>query len=156
DHLAQFIPNMSSSRTLSRNGSKALVEQTGTASVGVFRRHFRVIFAVEEEATESISISSIVGDFRRFDARYEIITLAAGHSRVVYDATIVPWVATAPLISDAVLRSMIGPQFDALIREISRRAGTGQAEDELLRGLVRRATTGSGHRGDAAPVLLAY
>src|SRR4051794_30849379 len=31
DHLAQFIPNMSSSRTISRDGPNVLVEQKGTA-----------------------------------------------------------------------------------------------------------------------------
>ena len=122
DHLAQFIPNMSSSRTVSRDGPNVLVEQKGTAGFGPIRRSFAVLFAVTEHLDEWISMSEIVGDFSRFDARYEIVPLAKGRSRVVYDATIVPWTSTPPLIADAVMRLMIGNQFDALTHEMARRA----------------------------------
>ena len=121
DHLAQFIPNMSSSRTISRDGPNALVEQKGSAGVGPFRRSFTALFEVMERLNESISISARAGDFSRFDARYEILPLATGCSRVVYDATIVPRISAPPLISDVVMRLMIGDQFDALIDEMARR-----------------------------------
>jgi len=122
DHLAQFIPNMSSSRTISRDGPNVLVEQEGTAGLGPIRRSFTVTFAVMERFDESISASVRAGDFIRFDARYEIVRLATGSSRVVYDATIVPLNSAPPLISDVVMRLMIGDQFDALIHEMARRA----------------------------------
>ena len=62
DHLARFIPDMSSSRTLSRNGPEALVEQTGIVSFGPIHRTFTVLLAVREEPDETISVSSVAGD----------------------------------------------------------------------------------------------
>jgi carbon monoxide dehydrogenase subunit G len=122
DHLAQFIPNMSSSRTISRDGPNVLVEQRATAGLGPIRRSFTVTFAVMERLNESISISQRAGDFSRFDARYEIVPLARDRSRVVYDATIVPLSSSPSLVIDVALRLMIANQFDALIHEIERRA----------------------------------
>ena len=122
DHLAKFIPNMSTSRVISRDGPNVLVEQTGTVGFGPIHRSFAAVFAVTEQLDESISISELTGDFGRFDAQYEILPLAMGRSRVVYDATIVPWDSAPQLIDDAVMRLVIGDQFDALIGEIARRA----------------------------------
>jgi len=122
DHLAQFIPNMSSSRAISRDGPNVLVEQKGTGGLGPIRRSFTATFAVTERLNESISISERAGDFSRFDARYEIVPLASDRSRVVYDATIVPLNSSPSLVNDVVLRLMIANQFDALIHEMERRA----------------------------------
>jgi len=122
DHLAEFIPNMSSSRTISRNGPNVLVEQKGTAGLGPIRHGFTVTLAVTERLDESISLSELGGDFSRFDARYEIVPLTTGRSRVVYDATIVPLNLALSPVNDVVLRLTIASQFDALIHEMARRA----------------------------------
>lgn len=122
DHLAQFIPNMSSSRVISRDGPNIMVEQMGTVGFGPIRRSFAAVFAVTEHRDESISVSELAGDFSRFDARYEIVPLAIGRSRVTYDATIVPWNSMPQLINDTAMRLVIRHQFDALIHEIARRA----------------------------------
>lgn len=122
DHLAQIIPNMSSSREIYRDGSTVLVEQRGTLGIGPIRRSFAATFSVTEHFDESISMSALAGDFSRFDATYEIVPLATGRSRIVYDATIVPDHVAPQLITDAVLRLVIGEQFDALVHEIMRRA----------------------------------
>jgi hypothetical protein len=55
DHLAGFIPGMSSSRTVSRTGAEAVVEQKGSAGLGPFRQPFTVLLAVREEMNQSIS-----------------------------------------------------------------------------------------------------
>ena len=42
DRLARFVPGMSSSRTVSRTGAEAVVEQKGSAGLGPFRQRFAV------------------------------------------------------------------------------------------------------------------
>jgi carbon monoxide dehydrogenase subunit G len=124
DELAAFIPDMVSSRTVSRAGARAVVEQKGTAGVGLFRQGFSVLLEVVEQPHDSISLTGIGGDFRRFDARYDIVRLGPHRTRIVYEATLVPDLPVPPLVGMPVMRSMIGSQFDALVREMKRRGGS--------------------------------
>ena len=121
DHLARFIPGMSSSRTVSRTGAEAVVEQKGSAGLGPFRQRFTVLLAVREEMN-SISASGIGGDFRYLQSRYEIVPLGSRRARIVYQATLVPGIAVPPIVGRFEMRSMIGAQFGALLEEIRRRA----------------------------------
>jgi len=123
DHVADFIPEISSSRTVSRNGTEALVEQKGFATFGPIRQNFTVLFEVSEEPGHSISLTSVGGDFKRFEARYDVVPLSAHRSRIVYEATIVPAIALPPLLGLPVMRSMISTQFDHLVQEALRRGG---------------------------------
>jgi ribosome-associated toxin RatA of RatAB toxin-antitoxin module len=122
DHLAQFIPNMSSSRTISRNGADVVVEQAGTAGLGPIRQKFTVLLAVREELNESITVTAIGGDFRSFDGRYEIVPLTPHRSRIVYEATMVPSTLMPSIVTLPAMRSLINTQFGALVQEVSRRA----------------------------------
>jgi carbon monoxide dehydrogenase subunit G len=122
DHLAQFIPGMSSSRTVSRNGGEAVVEQRGSAGVGPFRRNVTVLLVVKEDLNHSVSTSGVGGDFRRFEARYDVVPLGQHCARIVYHATLVPEVALPPIVGLSAMRFTIGTQFNALLAEIRRRA----------------------------------
>ncbi|HEU0203517.1 MAG TPA: SRPBCC family protein [Burkholderiaceae bacterium] len=121
DHLAEFIPGMSSSRTVSRTGAEAIVEQQGSAGFGPFRQRFMLRLAVKEELHESISAAGVGGDFKRFDARYELAALDAQRTRILYRAALEPSMPLPPLVGLPVMRSMIRDQFEALVREMERR-----------------------------------
>jgi ribosome-associated toxin RatA of RatAB toxin-antitoxin module len=123
DRLAQFLPDMSSSRTISRDGSEAIVEQKGSAGLGLIRQRFTTLLAVKEIPQHSISMSSVGGDFKLFDARYDIVPLASHRSRIVYDATIIPDVSLPLFITLPIMRATISTQFAALVQEVLRRAG---------------------------------
>ena len=122
DHLARFIPGMYSSRTVSRTGAEAVVEQKGSAGLGPFRQRFTVLLAVREEMNQSISASGIGGDFRCFKSRYEIVPLGSHRARIIYQAILVPEMPFPPIVGLLAMRSMIGTQFDAVLEEIRRRA----------------------------------
>ena len=122
DHLAQFIPDMSSSRTISRDGAEVIVEQRGTVGFGPIRQRFTILLAVREELDESITIAGVGGDFRYFDARYDIVPLTPRRSRIVYEATMLPSGPMPSILRMPVMRSLIRSQFGALVQEVSRRA----------------------------------
>jgi hypothetical protein len=67
-------------------------------------------------------MSGVGGDFKLYDARYDIVPLTPHHSRIVYEATILPGIPLPSLISLPIMRSMITSQFDALVDEVLRRA----------------------------------
>lgn len=125
DRLADFIPGLASSRTVSRDGLSALIEQHGRASFGPFEQRFTVMLAVEEERDAAIRASLAGGDFRRFEAAYEIQPVDAATTRVEYRAALEPTAAIPPLFGLAVMRGMIRSQFEAMIAEIARRGTAG-------------------------------
>lgn len=122
DRLAEFIPGMVASRTVSRNGDDAVIEQKGSMGFWPFRRSFVVLFAVREVKPRAIAVRGIGGDIVRFDARYDVVPLDARHTRIVYRANFVPQKALPPLVGLPMMRSTIRTQFDALVDEVQRRA----------------------------------
>lgn len=122
DHLAEFIPGLASSRTVSREGLKAVVEQRGQAAFGPFEQRFTVTLSVEEDQDATIRASLAGGDFRRFDAVYEIQSTDAATTRVVYRAELEPTAAIPPLFGLRIMRGVIRSQFEAMIAEIGRRS----------------------------------
>ena len=122
DHLAGFIPGMLSSRTVSRSGAEAVVEQQGRFGIGPFYRSFTVLLAIREQLNQSISASAIGGDFRCFESRYEVVPLGPQHARIVYQATLVPRTSLPAIVGLPAMRFLIGNQFNALLEEIRRRA----------------------------------
>lgn len=121
DRLSEFIPGMSVSRTVSRQGTKAVIEQTATATFGPFRQDISLRLAVEETPDRSVTASIVQGDFRRFDSRYDVVSLDAGRTRVDFHAILDPIVPLPPLVGVAVMRSQIRAQFEAMMAEIGRR-----------------------------------
>jgi carbon monoxide dehydrogenase subunit G len=122
DHLQEFIPGMSLSRTVSRSGSAAIVEQLGDVGLGPFRRRFSVRLVVQKSLNRSISARGIGGDFRRFESSYEIEPLGANRTRIVYRALLTPDLPVPVVLGVPIMRSTIREQFDALVKEVERRA----------------------------------
>ena len=122
DRLPNFIPDMSASRTLEREGSNALVLQSGRAGLGPFKQEFSLTLAVHEVWQQSVTARAVAGDFRRFESSYQLSTDGMGHTRIEYSAVIEPIAGIPPLVGLPVMRSAIRAQFEALLDEIDRRA----------------------------------
>lgn len=122
DRLAEFIPDVASSRTVARSGASALVEQHGRASFGPFEQQFMLMLAIEEAPGELIHATAAGGDFKRFDSRYDLTTLRPGATRIDYRATLEPTAGVPPLVGVPIMRGLIRRQFRAMVDEIARRA----------------------------------
>jgi len=124
DHLADFIPDVLSSHTVVRTGARVVVAQRARAKFWPFRQDFALVMEVRERTNESIRAQAIEGDFRRFEARYDLARLDASRTRIEYQATLQPVAAVPPLVGVAVLRALIRRQFEAMVAEIVRRAAS--------------------------------
>ncbi len=122
DRLPDFIPDMAASRTLEREGSDALVLQSGRAGFGPFKQDFSLTLAVHEVRQQAVTARAVAGDFRRFESSYQLRADGIGHTRIEYSAVIEPKAGIPPLIGLPVMRSAIRAQFEALLAEIERRA----------------------------------
>jgi ribosome-associated toxin RatA of RatAB toxin-antitoxin module len=122
DRLPQFIPNMSASRAVGRDGSDVLVLQSGYASLGPFKRAFSLTLAVHEVWHQLVTAHAVAGDFRRFESSYRLTSDGTGHTEIEYSAVIEPVAGIPPLVGLPVMRSAIRDQFEAMLAEIDRLA----------------------------------
>jgi ribosome-associated toxin RatA of RatAB toxin-antitoxin module len=136
ERLPEFIPDMASSRTLRRDGDNAVLQQRGRAGLGPFKRDFSLTLAVQEAPLRSVKAQAVAGDFSRFESSYQLQTTSDGIVRLEYAALIEPKAGIPPLVGVPVMEHAIRRQFDALVAEIERRAGSASAS----RAAAARAT----------------
>jgi carbon monoxide dehydrogenase subunit G len=126
DHLADFIPDMKSSRIVLRTSDGAMVEQKGEFSFLFFHQPIDVVLAVYEEPQRRIIARAVSGNLRDMEGRYEL--LASDHGvRLSYFGRFTPDFYVPPLVGMPIVRNLMAKRFRAMVAEIVRR-------DALARG----------------------
>ena len=130
DHLAEFIPDMRSSRVIRRDGDQVLVEQTGEFGFLFFRQPIEVWLAVSESPPRRIVAHAVGGNLQSMEGRYVVESLAGNQVRLSYSGRLVPGFQVPPFVGRMAVRSTMDRQFRALVQEIVRR-------DAAVRGELR-------------------
>src|SRR5256712_8229277 len=78
DHLAEFIPDVRSSRVLRRDPDGVLVEQKGEFGFLFFRQPIEVTMAVSEQPPRRIVARAVAGNMRDMEGSYELQASGAG------------------------------------------------------------------------------
>jgi len=120
DHLAEFIPGLSSSRVLQRSPDRILVEQKGEIGFLIFRQPVDVTFAVLEQPPRRIVSRGVSGDLKEMESRYELQASEDG-VRLSYSGRFIPAFTVPPLIGMPIVRSLLERRFRAMVEEIQRR-----------------------------------
>ena len=121
DHLAEFIPDMQSSRVVQRDGDHLLVDQAGHFGFLIFQQAVAVRLEVVESPQRSIVARAVSGNLRQMEGRYALELLASGEVRLSYAGRLEPDFALPPVVGKAVMRRVMARQFGALVKEILRR-----------------------------------
>ena len=118
--LAEYVPDLQTSRVISRDGNQAVVDQKGEARVLFFSFPIEVRLAVTEHPYERVVSRAVSGNFREMSSAY---SLEAGQGRVAlrYTGRMIPDFFIPPLIGTLALRHNIEASFRALVEEIERR-----------------------------------
>ncbi|HKU71003.1 MAG TPA: SRPBCC family protein [Burkholderiales bacterium] len=119
DRLAEFVPDMETSRVVSRNGNEAVVEQKGEARVLFFSFPIDLRLAVAERPYERVVSRAVAGNFREMRGTY---LLETGQGRILlrYTGRMVPDFFVPPLIGTLALKHNVEASFRALVNEIER------------------------------------
>jgi carbon monoxide dehydrogenase subunit G len=120
DHLAEFIPDMKSSRVVSRNGNRVRVEQKGEIGFLFYRQSVDAILEILEEPPLRIAARSVGGNVRDLETSYGLENLAQG-VRLNYHGRFIPEFSVPLLIGMPFVRRVIERRFRAMIAEIVRR-----------------------------------
>lgn len=128
DRLAEFIPDMHSSRVIRRDGDEVLVEQTGEFNFLFFRQPIEVRLRVAESPPRRIVARAIGGTLQSLEGRYTVDSLPDGQVRLSYSGRLVPGFEVPPFVSRMAVRSTMARQFQALVQEIVRRERSARGE----------------------------
>jgi hypothetical protein len=122
NRLAEFIPDMETSRVVSRNGNQAVIEQKGEARVLFFSFPIDLRLAIVEHPYDRVFSQAVAGNFREMRGTY---SLEAGQGRILlrYTGRMVPDFFVPPLIGTLALKHNVETSFRALVEEIERRQG---------------------------------
>jgi len=121
DHLAEFIPDMTSSRLVSRHGNKVVVEQKGRVGFFLYRQPVDVVLEVLEQPPLRMDARGVSGNVRDLETRYELKVTDAG-VRLDYTGRFTPDFYLPPVIGIPIMRRVIERRFRAMADEIQRRS----------------------------------
>lgn len=120
DRFAEFIPDMVSSRIVSRSRNGMVVEQRGEFGFLFFRQPVHLVLGVVLEPPRRILARSISGDLRDLMGIFEISETPQA-LRLSYKARFLPALSLPPFIGLAIVRHQMEKQFAAMVKEMVRR-----------------------------------
>ena len=121
DHLAEFIPDMRTSRVVRQEGNNLLVDQTGTFGFLFFQQAVEVRLAVVESPPRRIVARAVAGNLKEMEGLYAVEALPGGAVRLHYSGRLEPEFLLPSIIGRIVLRRVMAKQFTAIVVEILRR-----------------------------------
>lgn len=122
DRMAQFSPNLRSSRVVARSDKAIQVEQTGSVAVGPFSVPFESLREIELKPFDEIHSRTLGGSLKRGTAFTRLAPDTAG-VRILYHSESVPGTWTPPGLGTGFVARETRQQFQNLRAEILRRKG---------------------------------
>ena len=120
DHLAQFVPGMTRSRVVGREGDGVVVEQEGESKFLFLHFPIRVTVLATPRPPLAIDVRLLKGNLHQLEGSYRLEKL--GERRYVLRWTgLVEPESLPPLLGEFVMRSNLKHQFTGMVREIERR-----------------------------------
>ena len=119
--MADYVPDMKSTRVVARTGDRVTIEQHGAAHLLFFSRDIRLLVQVHEQAPRQIDVDLIDGDMKVYRCRWELTPVAStGGTRISYNATIEPKFYVPGLVGASLVRKDIARMMKAVFARLDR------------------------------------
>lgn len=123
DRLADFVPQLESSQTVSRPGEPLRLRQVGRTSVAFSDYVIDVTLAVTVDPPRRIDFTRVAGNLERMDGYWQVAG-DSNHCTIDYRAAIEPAFWVPPVIGPLLIRRQVERQLDGVVAEIARRVGS--------------------------------
>jgi carbon monoxide dehydrogenase subunit G len=120
DHMAQFLPNMRSSKVIEKADGKIKIDQIGVVSYGFLSIPFEVVREIELRPDTEILAHAIGGSLKKEIASTRL-QADKGGARIFYHSESVPNAWVPPGIGPAFVKGEVHAQFESLRSEILKR-----------------------------------
>ena len=121
DNMEKFIPSITSSEIVKREGKTYRLKQSGKIPLGPFSIKYEAVRDIEVMMLlESMRFQGVSGDFERLDGTVKLVREGEG-TRVVYRAESVPTVWVPPFVGTSMVEHTTRSQFGEMRVEMLRR-----------------------------------
>lgn len=121
DRLAEFIPELQSSRIVSGPGQPLLLRQVGETRLGFSRYAVDVTLALTVEPPRRIDFRRIEGNLAHMEGHW-LVRGDARRCAIDYQAALQPSFWVPPVLGPVIVRRQVERQLEGLLAEIVRRA----------------------------------
>jgi ribosome-associated toxin RatA of RatAB toxin-antitoxin module len=125
DRLAEFVPNLSSSRLISRADRECVVAQEGYGQFLFIKQPIHLLVHVHETPFSNIALTLLKGNMHEYQANWAITaaTAADNHlTQIAYTGTIAPAFYIPSLFGAAMMKSDLRNMIATVVREIEKPA----------------------------------
>ena len=129
DRLAQYVPDMRSSRIVSGAGEPLRVRQEGGAEFLFFTVSIEVELRIEETPPERLTFTAVGGNMKQMHGEWRITRTGQG-ILLGYEAAIEPKLWVPPLLGTSLMRRNVARQVAGVVNEMLRRQAGGAAPSE--------------------------
>ena len=120
-HLAEFIPNLSSSELVMRDGQTVRLQQVGSQQLMGLRFSAQVLLELREFKPDGLlRFEMLKGDFRRFEGSWQVRELPEGSS-LLYELTVQGCLGMPIALIEERLRDDLSSNLSAVEQEAKRR-----------------------------------
>lgn len=121
DNMQKWVPNVTESKILSRDGNALTIEQKGTAKFAGLSIPYTSVRKMQLETGKSILATQIQGSMKKLTSLMRVTPDAAG-TRLDYKLELTPSFVASTVMSKDFLRGELTEQFKAIVGEMVRRA----------------------------------
>lgn len=121
DHMADFVPNLTTSRVVQRAGNVYRVAQEGKAEFGPFTFRFTSERRIEVFPEGRVVSRVLSGSFRPMHSELRLQPAGPEETRIDYRIEMAPAIWMPSAIGTNFLRHELAEQFAAMAREMVRR-----------------------------------
>ena len=125
ERLADVVPDLVSSRVLSRTGPVAVVEQVSRIGIMLMSYVVRMQIRIEEQPMAALDVSLISGDMRHYAVRWDLEPARQGGvdgTILRFSGELEPEFFIPPMVGQSVVQSNVRQLMEAVVSAIERRS----------------------------------
>lgn len=125
ERLADFVPDLVSSRVLSRTGPVAVVEQVSRVGIMLMSHVVRMQIRIEEKPMSALDVSLISGDMRHYAVHWTLEPARQGGidgTLLRFSGELEPQFFIPPVVGQPVVQANVRQLMEAVVSAIERRS----------------------------------
>ncbi|MDB5774833.1 MAG: polyketide cyclase [Herbaspirillum sp.] len=122
DRLAEFVPNLISSRLISRHGNECVVVQEGYGRFLFVKQKIDLLLQAQEVPQTSIALTLLRGNMHEYRAEWRLNRVEANATQLIYTGAIAPAFYVPALFGTALIKSDLRNMIAAVAREMEKTA----------------------------------
>ena len=120
ERMPEFVPDLKTTKVLSRSGNRAVIEQFGVARFLFLTRSIQLVVQVTEEPISAIDIGLVSGDMKVYNCRWELVPTDTGGTRILYTGKLVPKFYVPGMLGSNIIRADIERMMQAVLERLDR------------------------------------